>query len=58
MNPDLYKKVCDRMPLCTDGKWGNIIDLMGTLVFLASPASDYISGEVITVDGGFKAIMI
>ncbi len=58
MNPGIYEKVCDRMPLSTDGSWGNIRDLMGTVVFLASPASDYISGEVITVDGGFKAVLV
>lgn len=56
-NPPLFQKVCDRMPLCTDGQWGNVRDLMGTVVFLSSPASDYISGEVITVDGGFKAVL-
>lgn len=57
MNPAIFDKVCERMPLCSDGQWGNIRDLMGTVVFLASPASDYISGEVITVDGGFKAVL-
>jgi 2-dehydro-3-deoxy-D-gluconate 5-dehydrogenase len=35
------------------GRWGDPSDLMGTVVFLASPASDYLNGTVITVDGGW-----
>jgi 2-deoxy-D-gluconate 3-dehydrogenase len=35
------------------GRWGNPEDLVGAAVFLASPASDYVHGEVLTVDGGW-----
>jgi 2-deoxy-D-gluconate 3-dehydrogenase len=35
------------------GRWGSPEDLAGAVVFLASAASDYVSGTVITVDGGW-----
>jgi len=37
------------------GRWGNPDDLMGTAVFLASQASDFINGQIIYVDGGLLA---
>ncbi len=37
------------------GRWGNPEDLGGTVVFLASSASDFISGQIIYVDGGILA---
>jgi len=57
-NPGLYEKVGERIPLSDDGNWGNIRDLMGAVVFFSAPASDYITGDVMVVDGGFKAQMI
>ena len=35
------------------GRWGIPEDLAGAFVFLASPASDYVNGTVLTVDGGW-----
>jgi 2-deoxy-D-gluconate 3-dehydrogenase len=35
------------------GRWGEPGDLQGAVVFLASPASDYVSGAILTVDGGW-----
>ena len=34
------------------GRWGLAEDLVGTMVFLSSPASNFITGESIIVDGG------
>ncbi|QIW96845.1 hypothetical protein AMS68_002363 [Peltaster fructicola] len=35
------------------GRWGSPDDFRGTIVFLASRASSYVSGEIVTVDGGW-----
>lgn len=35
------------------GRWGEIEDLMGTVVFLASEAADYMNGHILAVDGGW-----
>lgn len=35
------------------GRWGEPVDLMGAVVFLASPASDYVNGTILPVDGGW-----
>lgn len=37
------------------GRWGTPEDLSGAVVFLASPASDFVNGQVLYVDGGFLA---
>lgn len=34
-------------------RWGDLYDLMGACVFLASDASNYVNGHILTVDGGF-----
>jgi gluconate 5-dehydrogenase len=39
------------------GRWGNPEDLMGTVVFLSSAASDFINGQIIYVDGGILATL-
>jgi gluconate 5-dehydrogenase len=38
-------------------RWGQPDDLIGVTVFLASPASDYVNGQIIYVDGGLLAVM-
>ncbi|GAG71975.1 unnamed protein product, partial [marine sediment metagenome] len=48
-----YKELSDRIPL---GRWGNPEDLGGVAVFLASEASDYITGQTIWVDGGWLSL--
>jgi 2-deoxy-D-gluconate 3-dehydrogenase len=47
-----FASITSRIPL---GRWGQPNDLTGAVVFLASPASDYITGVVMPVDGGFLA---
>ena len=44
--------ILDRIPA---GRWGTPDDLKGTVVFLASSASDYVNGYTIAVDGGWLA---
>ena len=46
------EEILGRIPA---GRWGLPEDLMGPAVFLASPASDYINGYTIAVDGGWLA---
>jgi 2-deoxy-D-gluconate 3-dehydrogenase len=51
-DPARNKLILDRVPA---GRWGLPEDLVGALIFLASPASDYVHGILIPVDGGFLA---
>lgn len=37
------------------GRWGEPADLMGAALFLAAPASDYVNGAILAVDGGWLA---
>lgn len=37
--------------------WGVPADLIGTAVYLASAASDYVNGQLIFVDGGIMAVL-
>lgn len=39
------------------GRWGSVDDLAGTCVFLASPAADFVNGQILTVDGGLSAVV-
>ena len=49
----LHERVLARTPA---GRWGVAEDLAGIAVFLASPASDFVTGTAIPVDGGFSAM--
>jgi 2-deoxy-D-gluconate 3-dehydrogenase len=44
------RQILERIPA---GRWGEAEDLAGAAVFLSSPASDYVNGHVLVVDGGW-----
>ena len=45
-----YQQILGRIPA---GRWGEPEDLAGAVVFLAAPASDFVHGHVLVVDGGW-----
>ena len=49
-DPDRSRRVLEHVPA---NRWGDPADLMGTVVFLASRASDYVNGHILAVDGGY-----
>ena len=51
-NPEFRAEVVKRTPL---GRVGEPEDLGGAAVFLASSASDFVTGQILYVDGGFIA---
>ncbi len=53
-NPEFTAWVEKRTPA---GRWAEPSELAGTAVFLASPASAYVTGQILYVDGGFTAGM-
>lgn len=46
------RQIMERIPA---GRWGAPEDIAGAAVFLASPASDYVTGHILAVDGGWLA---
>lgn len=51
-DPERSRQILERIPA---GRWGSPEDLAGAAVFLAAPASDYINGHILVVDGGWLA---
>jgi gluconate 5-dehydrogenase len=51
-NPDFDRWIKQRTPA---GRWGDPKELVGTAVFLASAASDFVNGQIVYVDGGLLA---
>jgi len=46
------QKIVDHTPM---GRFGDANELLGALLWLASPASKFVTGIVVPVDGGFSA---
>jgi 2-dehydro-3-deoxy-D-gluconate 5-dehydrogenase len=51
-DPVRSEQILGRIPA---GRWGNPEDLAGAAIFLASRASDYVTGHILVVDGGWMA---
>lgn len=51
-NPEAYRAFTDKIPL---NRWGAPEELAGAIVFLASDASSFMTGAVLTIDGGWSA---
>ena len=52
VDPDRSRAILDRIPA---GRWGRPEDIGQSAVYLAAPASDYVNGAVLNVDGGWLA---
>jgi NAD(P)-dependent dehydrogenase (short-subunit alcohol dehydrogenase family) len=50
--PDITERLIARTPM---GRFGQPEDLVGTAIFLAAPASAFLTGQIIYVDGGYSA---
>ena len=51
-DPVKYKEFVSRIPM---GRWGELDEMAGAVVFLASPAASYVTGSALFVDGGWTA---
>jgi 2-deoxy-D-gluconate 3-dehydrogenase len=49
-DPERSQSILSRIPA---GRWGEAEDFAGPVVFLASSASNYMNGSIVTVDGGW-----
>lgn len=63
-NTDLTKALVDDDTFSTwlaartpAGRWGEVDELVGTLVYLTSAASSYVNGQIVYVDGGMTAVV-
>jgi len=49
-DPELFKVFLSKIPM---GRWGEMDEIQGLAVFLASEASSFMTGAAITIDGGW-----
>ena len=40
-----------------NGRWGEIDDLVGAAIYLSAPASDFVNGHLLAVDGGLTVVV-
>jgi NAD(P)-dependent dehydrogenase (short-subunit alcohol dehydrogenase family) len=52
MDPVRRQRALDRTPM---GRWGELDELVGAAIYLASPAARFVTGETLRVDGGYLA---
>jgi NAD(P)-dependent dehydrogenase (short-subunit alcohol dehydrogenase family) len=52
-DPEKYKAFISKVPM---GRWGDLHEIGGIALYLASPASSYTTGSCISVDGGWIAV--
>jgi gluconate 5-dehydrogenase len=53
-NAEFNSWVCKRTPA---GRWGQPEEIAGLAVFLASPATDYMTGQLLVMDGGMSVAL-
>jgi gluconate 5-dehydrogenase len=53
-NPEFDAWLRARVPA---GRWGELEDLAGAVIFLAAPASNFMTGQMLYVDGGLTAVL-
>jgi len=49
-DPERFNFINTRTPM---GRWGYLPEMEGIVIFLAAPASDFITGQTIYIDGGW-----
>jgi gluconate 5-dehydrogenase len=54
VDPEWDRYICTRTPA---GRWGEPRELIGAAIFLASRGSDFVNGQILTVDGGLLAAL-